>query len=74
MELTDCRTLDQLPNNKILDTFELKSVADDKSDTSQMIRSACDWSEDITGKGENAGYQHFLFSQNVFKSVYSQSH
>ena len=56
MELTDCRTLDQLPNNKILDTFEIKSVADDKSDTSQMIRSACDWSEDITGKGENAGY------------------
>ena len=22
--------------------------------------------ENIVGKGENAGYQHFLFSQNVF--------
>ena len=28
--------------------------------------------EDIVGKAENAGYQHFLLSLNVFKSLFSK--
>ena len=33
---------------------------------------AFDRVENIVGKGENAGHQHFLFSDNVFKGLLTQ--
>ena len=34
-----------------------------------MMISVSDREENIVGKGENAGYQNFFFSHNVFKSL-----
>ena len=38
-----------------------------------MIISAFDRVENIVGKGENADYQHFLFSNNVLKRLLCQT-
>ena len=38
-----------------------------------MIISVFDRVENIVGKGENAGYQHFLLSHNVLKKPLSQT-
>ena len=42
-----------MPNNKTLD-------ADDVLNSSGMVANVCDSVENFVGKGENAGYQHFL--------------
>ena len=34
-----------------------------------MIISVCDRVENIVGKGENAGYQHFLLFQQYFENA-----
>ena len=47
--------LNSLPNDKMLAFTELKAFADDK-----LVIYVCDRVENIVGKGENAGYQHFL--------------
>ena len=49
-----------LPNNKILDWFKLKAFADGKLNVAKMTIFPCNRVENIVGKGENAGYQHFL--------------
>ena len=38
-----------------------------------MIISVCDRVENIVGKGENAGYQHFLLFRNVLKRLLFQT-
>ena len=52
--------LHSLPNNKILDWSKLKVLADHKIDVAEMGISLYDRVENIVGKGENAGYHHFL--------------
>ena len=52
-------------NDKILDMTNLKALADDKINVTQMTISAFDRVEKIVGKGENAGYQHFLLFQKA---------
>ena len=39
---------------------QLKTFADDKINVTQMLKFAFGREENIVGKGENAGYQHFL--------------
>ena len=57
-----------LPNGKILDWSKLKAFAGNKINGSKMMISLSDRVENIVGKGENAGYQHFLlFPQCFFK-------
>ena len=57
-----------LPYNKILDVSKLKAVADDKLRVSKITISLFDSVENTVGKGENAGFQHFLlFSQRIPK-------
>ena len=54
--------LTSLPNNKFLDLSKLKALADDKilvKVTDKMIFFSGKV-ENILGKEENAGYQHFL--------------
>ena len=53
-----CLTL--LPNDKILDVNKFKALADDKINVAQMMIFVFDRVENIVGKGENAGHQHFL--------------
>ena len=57
-----------LPNDKILALTKLKLFADDKANVAKMMTYVFDRVENIVGKGENAGYKHFLLSHNVFKS------
>ena len=51
-----------LPNDKILALIKLKAVADDKFNVAVHY----DRVENIVGKGENAGYQHFLLFPQSF--------
>ena len=63
-----------LPNDKILDMTKLKAFADDKINVPQIMISVFDRVEDIVGKGENAGHQHFLlFPQGFQKTSFSGS-
>ena len=50
-----------LRNDKILDTSKkLKAFADNKIDMILKLKYALEWIENIVGKRENAGKQHFL--------------
>ena len=49
-----------LPNDKIIDMTKLKALADDKLNIAKMMISLVYKVENTMGKGENAGYQHFL--------------
>ena len=46
-----------------MDLTKLKAFADDKINVAQMMIPVLDSVENIVGKGENAGYQHFLLFQ-----------
>ena len=50
-----------LPNDKFLDWSKLKAFADEKMNVTQKTNFYLESVENIVGKGENAGYQHFLF-------------
>ena len=58
-----------LPNNKIWDHSNLKAFADDILKVIQMTICVTDWVENIVGKGENAGYQHFLLFPQCFQKA-----
>ena len=53
-------TFDSLPNDKCLECSKLKALADDKRSLTYKQKFILKWEENIAGKGENAGYQHFL--------------
>ena len=55
-----------LPNDKTIDWSEFKAFADDKINVAKMARSSFNRVENIAGKGENAGYQHFLLFPQCF--------
>ena len=58
-----------LSNDTNEDLSKLKAFADDNLNVAQMMKCFFDTLENIVGKGENAGYQHFLlFSQCFPKS------
>ena len=52
-------TFNCLPNDKILDCSKLKAFADDKINVTQKLKVSLESVENIVGKAENAGYQHF---------------
>ena len=47
-------------NDKILDLSKLKAFADDKINVTENLKLVLGRVEKIAGKGENAGYPHFL--------------
>ena len=56
---------------KILDWSKLKAFADDKIKVLEMMMFLFNRVENIVGKGENAGYQHFfLFPQCFQRALY----
>ena len=55
-----------LPNDKILVWSKLEASADDKINVTEKLKFVSGRVENIMGKGENAGYQHFLLSQQLF--------
>ena len=76
---TECAVLwphgiNSLPNNKILDWSKLKAFVDDKINATQILKFVLRRVENIVGKGEIAGYQHFLlFPQYFLKLSFSGS-
>ena len=63
-------TFNCLPNDKILDCSKLKAFADDKINVTQKLKVSLESVENIVGKAENAGYQHFpLFYPQCFQKA-----
>ena len=52
--------LNPLPNNKFIDWSKLKALADSRINVTEKVQFDLGMVENIMGKGENAGYQHFL--------------
>ena len=59
--------INSLPHNKILDSSKLKAFADDKLNATEKLKFVLGRVENIVGKGENAGYQHFLLFPQCFQ-------
>ena len=63
-----------LPKDKILDWSKFKAFAEDKINVTEKLKFALGRVENIVGKGENAGYQHFLLFLECFqKACYTGS-
>ena len=54
-------------NDKILDWSKLKAFVDDKINVTEKFKFLFERVESIVGKGENAGYQHFLLFPKCFQ-------
>ena len=62
-----------LANNKFLGWSKFKAFADDKIKVTEKMKFALEMAQNIIGKGENAGYQHFLlFPQYFQKATFSR--
>ena len=48
------------PHDKFLDWPKLKAFADNKLNVAEKLNFVLGRVKNIVGKGENAGYQHFL--------------
>ena len=55
----------------MLDLSKLKAFADDNLNMNQKLKFAMGRVENIVGKGENAGYQHFLLFPQCFQKASS---
>ena len=55
-----------LPNDKILNRLKSKAFADDKINVTEKLKSVLGMLENIVGKEENDGYQHFLLYPQCF--------
>ena len=59
--------INSLPNDKFLDWSKLRVFADDKINVIKKLKFVFAQVEKIVGKGENAGYQHFLLFRQCFQ-------
>ena len=66
----DVAIFNSLPNFKILHLLKLKHFACDKINVTNKLKFDLKWVEIIVGKGENAGYQHFLLFQQRFQKAF----
>ena len=60
---------DSLPNNNFLDSVKFQAFADDNLSVAKIMVSIFDRVENIVGKGENAGNQHFLLFSTMFYTL-----
>ena len=67
----DCMVFNSIPNNKILDRSNFKAFADDIMNLNKKTKLVLGGVENIVGKGENAGYQHFLLFPKCFQKASS---
>ena len=63
-------TINSLPNDKMLGLSKLKAFADYKINVNEKFNFGFERTENIVGKGENAGYQHFLIYPQCFQKPY----
>ena len=59
-------TFNSLPNGKNFRLMKFKAFAADKLNIAKMTIPLFDRVENTVGKGENAGYQHFLLFPQCF--------
>ena len=59
------RLFNFFPNNKFLDRSYLKAIADNTIHVTEKFKFVLEM-ENIVGKRENAGYQHFLHFPQYF--------
>ena len=64
-------SLKSLPNDKILDQSKFKAFADDKINVTKKLKFIFRRVENLVGKGENAGNQHFLLFPQRFQKLSS---
>ena len=57
--------VNSLPNDQIINLSKLKAFTDNKINVTQQLKFELGRVENIMGKGENAGYQHFLLSSSL---------
>ena len=60
-----------LQNDKILDRSKRKGFEDNNLNVNQKLKFALGMAENIVGKEENAGYQHFLLFIQCFQKATS---
>ena len=65
------KSLNTLLNDKFLDWSKSKAVADNKSNVAEKLKLVSGRVENIEGKGENAGHQHFLLFLQCFPEGFS---
>ena len=58
--------VNSLSYDNILDFSNFKASADDKINVTRKLKFNFGRVENIVGKGENAGYQHFLLFPTMF--------
>ena len=63
--------VNSLSNDNFLDWTKFKAFADDNLNVSGIMTFVIDRVENIVGKGENAGIQHFLLFPNCFQKASS---
>ena len=56
-----------LPHNKIINCAKVKVLAEDKINVNVYLKFDEGMAENIVGKGENAGNQHFLLFLQCFQ-------
>ena len=68
------KEINSLPNDKNVDWSKLKEFADIKIKVTEKFKFVLGRVENIVGKGENAGCQHFLIFMQCFqKATFSRS-
>ena len=63
--------INSLLDGKILALTKLKALEDDKFNLAYVTISVSERKENIVGKGENAGYKHFLLYPQCFQKPVS---
>ena len=61
--------VNSLPNGKFLGLSRFKESADEKINVTQKLKFILERVENIAGKGENAGFQHFLLFPQCFQKA-----
>ena len=62
--------LNCLPSYQIMDLTKLKAFADGKLNIARVMISLFDRVKNTVGKGENAGYHHFLLFVQYFPKLF----
>ena len=62
-------SINSLLNDKMLDSSNLKAFEDDKINITNKLKFISRRVENIVGKGENAGYQHFFLFPPCFQKI-----
>ena len=63
--------MNPLPDDTILSLPKLKAFADDKLNVTQNGKVVFHRIENIVGKEEDAGYEHFLLCPQCFQEAFS---